>query len=223
MNTRLRRRILTVVVLAAIAVSLALVGSVLGVHGAVVGDEPSGEVSIDSSGVTVSDTGSEVRVIKNLTAREAVTVRNTGSRIIVTTDDRGPLTADERRRAVRIARSDAAIIGARASTDYEVSVEPVQKPVTLNASRAEAVTVEGLNGSEDTESVQYEVTVKNFSIEEAEDSVTVYNEGDGVQYLDDEASVRFVDPETGDPVYWVRVNLSTGTVTDITDWADIRE
>ena len=114
--TDLTRRVLALLVLAALGVALAWTGTALGVADAIADSREPGRVNISSDGVTFADEDLQVSLVENLTTTEAVEISATDGRISVTTSDRGPLTAAQRERARAIARENATVARVIAQT-----------------------------------------------------------------------------------------------------------
>lgn len=213
-------RLVVLLALAVLGVSLAWAGTALGVDEAVTGDEPTGEVSIAGSNVTVSSAGENVTVVENLSMGTAVTVSNTDGRITVQTSDGGPLTDQQRADALAIARDNETIQQLLDQMeDSRLSVDPVKR---LDRSSAERVSVErvSINTTARNDTQIFTVdSVDDVNVNRSENSVTVEAGESSSNYLEDRAVVRIHDGD-GDLVYSADVGLESGHVVDGTDWRD---
>ena len=110
--------------------------------------------------------------------------------------------------------SDLAIAGMDA---YELSVEPIQQ---LNTSSFNDVSYDVVIEANETNG---EVMVWETTADQNESSVTIETDP---SYVEDRATVRIRHPDRESPhdlKYTVDIDLANETVTDVTDWDEIRQ
>ncbi|APX00322.1 hypothetical protein CHINAEXTREME_20610 (plasmid) [Halobiforma lacisalsi AJ5] len=140
--------------------------------------------------------------------------RQDGGTFHVNTTTEQPLTESDRRDAQAIARNNETVQQALADVEqYKMSVNPIQK---ISADAMQTTTISGLNETSTNNST--ETTTFSVSTEGQNKSVTIDREP---TYLEDEVSVRVLDPSSDETHYSITVNLETETVTGITDWTDL--
>jgi len=212
----LRRGVL-VVALIAVGVGLALTWSTVGIADGdpSVSEGPSIRVDDD---VTVASGDKAVTVIEDVSSVDAVSVRaREDGTIRLESSERGGLNETQRTRALAIARDNETVRRAVGSLEEPVfAVEPV---VEIRASSFRTVEIDGTATGVDARGVNgtetYAFTVNASSVEQDDGTVVV----DRTQeYLDDVASVRLSDERSGETRYTIRVDLTTETVTDVTNW-----
>lgn len=212
--TDYRRRTAALLALATLGVILAWAGTAVGLGSVVAGGEPTGRVSIAGDDVTVAGERGQPTVVENLSETEAVEVSVTDGQITVVTDERGPLTDDQRERARELAR-DYVTAYASLERPVEFTVEPVRK---MTAGASERYEVDSRNWTTEDGATFTVESHGSVTVTRGEHSVRVEPTGTDATYVEDRAAVRITDRETGELRYTVEVNLANGTVVDITDW-----
>lgn len=217
MNDSIYRRLAALVVLGALGVGLAVVGSAVGVDAPVDTTEAVGELNVSGDGLTVSDGTRNVVAATTLSEAQRVEVTNEDGVLRVRTESEDPLTRSERERAAEIARSNGTVSDyLRSVEDYSLDVQPIQK---VEAGSVRNVTVretEPPEGSVAAGSNSSFVFVE--SDWEDDGTVTVARNR---TYVDGEANVRVYGPG-GELRYSLVVDLTSGRVDDITDWTEVR-
>jgi len=221
MNTsRVRSRLVFLLGLTILAVGLAGLGTAFGVTAPLAADNPGGEFVVSDQNVTFSTQGQEDTVVQNLSNVTTIEIEESeDGQFAVTTERDQPLTDAERDRAREIARRNETVRQDLEDMDeYELTVDPVYRIDELSTTQ--------ISGEVSTVNESEGITMINFtddSLSERDDAVVIQRDP---SYVDDEAVVRVRQPNNGDQIeqeYSVSVNLATETVTDITDWADIRQ
>ena len=215
MGSNIRSRLAVLLTLAVLGVAVAGIGATLGAPSSTTADADTRFV-VTEQNVTVATDQEEVTVTDDMANVTSVRVREAAAgQFSVETERAQPLTERERERAKRIARTNETVQTHLADGEYTLDVDAIQQVETT------AMQVSG-NVTERTESGN--VTVIRYEAEEtADDSVVVDREP---TYVPNEAVVRLRDPtasERTDLKYSVDVDLTNETVTDVTDWTEIRQ
>jgi hypothetical protein len=217
MNDDIKRRAVLLVVLAGIGVTLAGVGAAFGIGSSPLATDRTGEVSIAGTNVTVSGSGTGPKLVGTVSKTSDIEIAERGGKITVREHEDRPLTQRERERAVDIAQTNRTIASYLQQTENaEIRVEPIRK---LRTQEIHAVTVEtDLNGTNHSFPSNDSVAMVNITRKESSDAVTIDRDP---SYVEDQATVRIGPPGWTDPRYSVTVDLTNGTVTQITDWRDL--
>ena len=215
MGSNIRSRLAVLLTLAILGVAVAGIGATLGAPSGTTADADTRFV-VTEQNVTVATDQEEVTVTEDMSNVTSVRVREAAAgQFSVETERAQPLTERERERAKRIARTNETVQTYLAEGEYTLDVDAIQRLDTT------AMQVSG-NVTERTESGN--VTVIRYEAEEtADDSVVVDREP---TYVPNEAVVRLRDPTASERTelkYSVDVDLTNETVTDVTDWAEIRQ
>ena len=217
MGSNIRSRLAVLLTLAVIGVAVAGIGATLGAPSGTTADADTRFV-VTEQNVTVATDQEEVTVTEDMSNVTSVQVREAAAgQFSVETERAQPLTERERERAKRIARTNETVQTHLAEGEYTLDVDAIQQVETT------AMEISG-NITERTESGNVTVIRYETDAEEtADDSVVVDREP---TYVPNEAVVRLRDPtasERTDLKYSVDVDLTNETVTDGTDWAEIRQ
>jgi len=216
MPESLRSRLLALVALGVLGVGLAGAGTAFGVTAPLAGTGSPAEFVVTDGNVTLTTGEGSATLVENMSDVRAVTIEETGDgEFTVHTQEARPLTEDERERARSIAlANDTVRRELDAMPAHDLSVEPVRK---LNLSASESISVDTADLDADS---------GEFTVRSADDSdggaVTIVRDP---SYVENRAVVRVRQPGVPDPrdlKYTVDVNLTSGTVTGITDWDAIR-
>lgn len=215
MGSNIRSRLAVLLTLAILGVAVAGIGATLGAPSGTTADADTRFV-VTEQNVTVATDQEEVTVTEDMSNVTSVRVREAAAgQFSVETERAQPLTERKRERAKRIARTNETVQTHLADGEYTLDVDAIQQVETT------AMQVSG-NVTERTESGN--VTVIRYEAEEtADDSVVVDREP---TYVPNEAVVRLRDPTASERTelkYSVDVDLTNETVTDVTDWAEIRQ
>jgi hypothetical protein len=217
MGSNIRSRLAVLLTLAVLGVAVAGIGATLGAPSGTTADADTRFV-VTEQNVTVATDQEEVTVTDDMSNVTSVRVEEAAAgQFSVETERAQPLTERERERAKRIARTNETVQTHLAEGEYTLDVDAIQRLDTT------AMQVSG-NVTERTESGNVTVIRYEAEAEEtADDSVVVDREP---TYVPNEAVVRFRDPtasERTDLKYSVDVDLTNETVTDVIDWAEIRQ
>jgi len=215
-----RFRVAFLLGLAILGVGLAGFGTAFGVTGPIAADDPGGEFVVSDQNVTFSAQGQEGTIVQNLSNVTTIEIKEADDgQFAVTTERDQPLTDAERERAREIARRNETVRGALEDMDeYELIVEPIHKIDELKTTQISGE-VSTVNESEGIS----KINLTGDSLSERDDAVVVQRDP---SYVDDEAVVRISHPDEDEPTdlkYSVSIDLATETVTDITDWEEIRQ
>jgi len=219
-SRRVRSRFAAVLGLAVLGVALAGIGTPFGVTAPIAADDPSGEFVVSGQNVTFSNQGQQETVVRNLSNATTIEIEEADDgQFTVTTERNRPLTDAERERARVIARNNDTVRRALDDvSEYELAVEPIYEVDELSTTKISGE-VSTVNESEGISVVD----LADDSLSERDDAVVVQRDP---SYVEDEAVVRVRQPnetERTDLKYSVSVDLASETVTDITDWEDIRQ
>ncbi|WP_254831263.1 hypothetical protein [Haloglomus salinum] len=220
MTEVIRTRLFVLAGLTVIGVAVAGMGTAFGVTAPVSNSGTAGEFVVSNENVTFVGTGGSETVVTDLTNVSEITVEQTSTgQFTVKTSTNRPLTEAERERARMVAMNNHTVEQALASMgEYELTVEPV-RGLNLSASSQRSYDVRI-----DSNQTSGEFTITDTGTDNREDgSVTVKREP---RYVEDQAVVRIRQPRDDgrDSLkYSVSIDLTNGTVTDVTDWDSIRQ
>lgn len=217
MGSNIRSRLAVLLTLVVFGVAVAGIGATLGAPSGTTAEADTRFV-VTEQNVTVATDQEEVIVTDDMANVTSVRVEEAAAgQFSVETERVQPLTERERERAKRIARTNETVQTHLAEGEYTLDVDAIQQLDTT------AMQVSG-NVTERTESGNVTVIRYEAEAEEtADDSVVVDREP---TYVPNEAVVRLRDPtasERTDLKYSVDVDLTNETVTDVTDWTEIRQ
>ena len=215
MGSNIRSRLAVLLTLAVLGVAVAGIGTTLGAPSGTTAEADTRFV-VTEQNVTVTTDQEEVTVTEDMYNVTSVRVEEAAAgQFSVETERAQPLTEKERERAKQIARANETVQTHLAEEEYTLDVDAIQRLDTT------AMQISG-NVTERTESGN--VTVIRYEAEETADgSVVVDREP---TYVPNEAVVRLRDPTASERTelkYSVDVDLTNETVTDVTDWAEIRQ
>ncbi|MGQ3330165.1 hypothetical protein [Halorubrum sp. FL23] len=216
MTSDLWSRLTLLVVLAALGVSLAVIGSAVGATTPLAASEPSAAFVVSEDNVTFERGNQRATLLNNTTGVDSIEIEQQGSGTYhVNTEAKNPLTDSERNQAKAIARGNATVQQTVQDLDqYELTVEPIRK---LTVDSAQTTSFTGLtNTSRDGEKVAEEETF-TLTVEDSNETGTVTIDRES-EYVENEAVVRIRDSATDEICYSATVNLENETVTDISDW-----
>jgi hypothetical protein len=220
MNDTRRSRVVLLLVLAVLGLSLAGVGSVLGVTQSLTPADTSAEFVVTSDEITVDGGGGERTLVANMTdVRDVSIAASNDGHFTVETTETPSLTAADRSRAKAIARENdtvQAVIGRLA--EYRVTVDPVER-ISASSLQTESLNLSDARRTGDGSTF---VVRTNETATGDYDAVWIHREP---TYVEDRATVRMYRPGGGGDAlrYAVDVDLANGTVTDLTDWERSRE
>ncbi|WP_340097991.1 hypothetical protein [Salinibaculum salinum] len=208
-------RVLAVLGLGVLGIALAWSGTALGIGDTIADGRETGKVDISGSNVTLESGNQQVDIVENITATDAVAVSTSDSRITITIDNRGPLTADEQQRARAIASENATVARTIEETaNVTLAVEPIRK-VNAESNIQFETTVEVPNNSSVEFDDGYTIeSAENVTVQRSKSSVTVASKQPSASYVEDEAIVRVRDTATETTRYAVIVDLESETVLE---------
>ena len=217
MGSNIRSRLAVLLTLAVLGVAVAGIGTTLGAPSGTTAEADTRFV-VTEQNVTVATDEEEVTVTEDMYNVTSVRVEEAAAgQFSVETERAQPLTEKERERAKQIARANETVQTHLAEEEYTLDVDAIQQVETT------AMQVSG-NVTERTESGNVTVIRYEAEAEEtADDSVVVDREP---TYVPNEAVVRLRDPTASERTelkYSVDVDLTNETVTDVTDWIEIRQ
>ncbi|WP_238593413.1 hypothetical protein [Natronobacterium lacisalsi] len=192
-----------------------MVGTAVGVSTPLADSQPNSTFVVSEENVTLEHGDERAAVVEDMSHVNQIEIeRQDGGTFHVNTTTEQPLTESDRRDAQAIARNNETVQQALADVEqYKMSVNPIQK---ISADAMQTTTISGLNETSTNNST--ETTTFSVSTEGQNKSVTIDREP---TYLEDEVSVRVLDPSSDETHYSITVNLETETVTGITDWTDL--
>jgi hypothetical protein len=216
MHATVRSRLFALGALAVLGLGLAGAGTAFGLTEPLSQMGSPAEFVVADGNVTLSADGESTTLVENVSDVRAVTIEETGDgQFTVRTREERPLTVAERERARSVALANETL---RQKLDampaYELSVDPIQK---LNATAVDQISLD----SADSGDGSGEFTVESTG-DSGDGSVTIVRDP---TYVEGRAVVRVRRPDMTHPAdlkYTADVNLTSGTVTDITDWDAIR-
>jgi len=220
MNEIIRLRLLLLMGLSIIGVGIAGAGTTLGAADPLTTTGTNPEFVVSDENVTFENGGESETVVHNMSNLSQITIQETDTgRFSVQTTEQRPLSATHRERAREIALNNSTVAQSLDEIGkYEISVKPIRR-LTLSENNPQTYNVSVNNSSGNTDNT--------FTINEAPDegqqggSVTISRD---VNYVDDSAVVRIrrlEEDDSGELIYVIDVDLSTGRVTDVTDWRSI--
>ena len=217
MVSTIRSRLALLLTLAVLGVAVAGIGATLGAPSGTTAEADT-QFVVTGQNVTVATDQEEVTVTEDMSNVTSVRVREAAAgQFSVETERAQPLTERERERAKRIARTNETVQTHLAEARYTLDVDAIQQ-VETTAMQISNITQTSNSGN---------VSVYTFNEAETEEtadgSVVVDREP---TYVPNEAVVRLRDPtasERTDLKYSVDVDLTNETVTDVTDWTEIRQ
>ena len=217
MGSNLRSRLAVLLTLAVLGVAVAGIGTTLGAPSGTTAEADTRFV-VTEQNVTVATDQEEVTVTEDMYNVTSVRVEAAAAgQFNVETERAQPLTEGERERAKQIARTNETVQAYLAKGEYTLAVDAIQRLDTT------AMQISG-NVTERSESGNVTVIKYEAETEETADGSVVVNREP--TYVPDEAVVRVRDPtasERTDLKYSVDVDLTNETVTDVTDWTEIRQ
>ncbi|QIB74317.1 hypothetical protein G3I44_08500 [Halogeometricum borinquense] len=223
MTSEIRSRLFILVGLSVLGVSLAVIGTSLGVTSPVTNSDDNAKFVVNQENMTFSSAGESVTLAQNMSEVETVQITQVkSSQFEVHTEKEQPFTAAERDRAIEIARNNETVRRHLEQMDeYTLAVDPVQK-INASSTSETSGTISQINGSDTETGSELTVQTGNMSVEN-ESSVVIQRES---SYVEDQAVVRVRqpnEPELQELKYSIDIDLANGTVTDITDWDKIRQ
>lgn len=224
MPSEIRTRLVVLAGLAVLGVTLAGVGSALGMTSPFTNSGSSLQFVVNEENVTVSNGGQTETVVNDMSNVRAITVDETASgHFSVKTDEERPLTDTERERAKEVALNNQSVQAEIESIgEYELVVEPVQQ---LNLSSNQVGQYNTTITVENETDGEFTIATENTTSESQDESVTLVRKSE-TSYVEDRATVRIRQPSQSDRdalKYTIDVDLANGTIIDITDWDDMRE
>ncbi|WP_254764153.1 hypothetical protein [Natrinema marinum] len=219
MNEVIRSRLLVLVGLTVIGVGLAGIGTAFGMTEPLSNTGTSAEFVVSENNVTLTTGDKSETIVDNLSNVSKITIEETNSgQFTIHTIENQPLTENERERARTIAMTNETVNEALDGMDtYKLSVEPIQQ---LNFSSSNTQSYDVAIESNETNG---EMTIVNTTDDHGDGSVTIER---SPSYVEDRAVVRVRNPDEDSPHdlrYTVDIDLVNRTVTDITDWNEIRQ
>ena len=219
MNDVIRSRLLVLVGLAVIGVGVAGIGTAFGMTEPLSTPGTSAEFVVSEDNITFVTAEQSETVVDDLSNVSEITIEETDSgQFTIQTAENQPLTESERERARTLAMTNGTVNEALTGMDtYELSVEPIQQ---LNTSASNQVSYDVVVESNETNGG---VIIWETTDDQNDGSVTIENDP---SYVEDRATVRIRQSEADsshDLKYTVDVDLANETVTDITDWDEIRQ
>jgi hypothetical protein len=213
MREDLRTRVVVLVGLVAVGATLGVAGATAGVGGPVATDDPAATFVVSADNVSVAAGGERASVVDDVAAYEAVQIEAVGDGFHVSTAADHPLSAHQRERARATARENDSVRERLASLrDAELVVEPV---VLLESAQYDVSGTVNLNDEMNvTSNGSATVRVKNYTVTERDDGVTVESED---SYADDLAVVEVRRPGSEEGVLQAHVDLENETVTGVSD------
>lgn len=194
-------RVGVVVVLAITGLCVGAATATLGVDETFRGDEDVA-VTVDDDSVVVSDGDEQQVAVANMSWVQSVEISGQNGQYRIETARERPFTAEQRSTAREIARTSDAV-PLNNFTAYDIVIEPIPR---LNADSAHSVEVSNITDSDGTFTTD--------GIASGEKSVTVDT---GRSYVEDQLNVRVLGPD-GEARVSLVVDLTTGTVVDVTDF-----
>ncbi|OYR99296.1 hypothetical protein DJ71_00125, partial [Halorubrum sp. E3] len=158
MTSDLWSRLTLLVVLAALGVSLAVIGSAVGATTPLAASEPSAAFVVSEDNVTFERGNQRAILLDNTTGVDSIEIEQQGSGTYhVNAEAKNPLTDSERNQAKAIARGNATVQQTLQDLgQYELTVGPIRK---LTVDSAQTTSFTGLtNTSRDGEKVGEEET-----------------------------------------------------------------
>ncbi|WP_317175827.1 hypothetical protein [Halomontanus rarus] len=219
MNEVIRSRLLVLVGLAVVGVGLAGIGTAFGMTDPLSNTGTSAEFVVSEDNVTFTTDDTSKTVVDNLSNVSKITIEETDSgQFTIQTTKNQPLTESERERAQTIAMANGTVKEALDEMDtYELSVEPIQRLDTSSFSQ------ESYDVVVESNETNGEVTIGKTTDDHGDGSVTIER---NPRYVEDRAVVRIRhsgENPPGDLKYTVDIDLVNETVTDITNWDEIRQ
>ncbi|WP_336326125.1 hypothetical protein [Halovenus sp. HT40] len=192
-----------VVVLSITGLCVGAATATLGVDDTFQGDEDVA-VTVDDDSVVVSDGDEQQVAVENMSWVQSVEISGQNGQYRIQTARERPFTSEQRSTAREIARtSDAVPINL---TTYDLAIEPIPR---LSADSAHSVEVSNITDSDGT--------FKTDGIAFGERSVTIDT---GRSYVEEQLNVRVLGSD-GEARASLVVDLTTGTVVDVTDFRTI--
>jgi len=239
-ESRLRSKLALLVALLVVGAGLAFTGNALGVSEPLSEPEPGALFAVSDENVTVTASGQEVTAVEKMDTVTNVEITEQDGQFVVTTDRKEPFTSAEIDRGIEIAKKNKTVQTALDRRDtYDFEVEPVHK---LEATDLAVTTVNDTDitfdtATEDNESGSVDTTDHksgdNRTAADSDDIVTVTVEDNGSNdestvrvdrepsYVEDRAVVVVRDPEAGERVLSVVVDLQSEQVVSLTGWRDV--
>lgn len=219
-SSTVRSRVAFLLSLAIFSIALVGVGTALGVTDPLTSDEPGGEFVVSDQNVTFSNQDQQDTIVQNLSNVTTINIEETNAgQFTVKTDRDQPLTTAECERAIKLARTNETVRQSLADMEaYELTVDPIYKIDDLTTTQING-TVSSVNDS----SGVTKINTTDTSYSNHNNSVVVQRDP---SYVEDKATIRIRQPNEDGRTslkYTVSVDLATETVTDITDWEEIRE
>lgn len=192
-----------VVVLSITGLCVGAATATLGVDDTFQGDEDVA-VTVDDDSVVVSDGDEQQVAVENMSWVQSVEISGQNGQYRIEMARERPFTSEQRSTAREIARtSDAVPINL---TAYDLAIEPIPR---LSADSAHSVEVSNITDSDGT--------FKTDGIAFGERSVTIDT---GRSYVEEQLNVRVLGSD-GEARVSLVVDLTTGTVVDVTDFRTI--
>lgn len=215
----IRSRLAVLLVLAVVGMAIGGIGTTVVGAGSGPSDGADARFVVSERNVTFSTAHEDVRIDKDMSNVTSVRIEETGSgRFSVDTEREVSLTDADRERAKAIVRDNETVRRYLDDEDYELGVDTIKRVDTTQMQVEKNVSE--TDKSENSSMVEFEL--KNETREGSDGSVVVDREPSNVT---DEAVVRVRDPSEDDRTdlkYSVHVDLVNKTVTDFTDWDEIR-
>lgn len=210
-------RIPVLLLLVAIGVTVAGASVALGVGDIIADQSPAGEISIAGSNVTATGTEGETVLIANVSKTSDIEFTEDGGTISVTERANTPLTQREQRRAIEIARENSTVASYLETVENEeLTVRPVKR-IEREEMQTDTVEFDTVETNDSIVSGEFGQAI-NVTVHESDYTVTVDRDP---SYVEDRAVVRVGHTGRSDARYWVKVDLESRAVTDITDWGDV--
>lgn len=222
MRNEIRTRLAVLFGLLLLGLLLAGAGTAIGMTATFANPDSTPEFVVTDENVSVSTGDRTETVVRNMSNVRSVTINETTSgHFRVDTEEERPLTETERQRAREIAVDDPTVQRELDTLGrYEIAVDPIQKIESSRFSSDRYNTTVNVDGGDDGE---FAITTWNTTRESGDGTVHVARDP---TYVRDAAVVRIRrpgEPEHPGLEYTIRVDLSNETVTDVTDWDEIRQ
>jgi hypothetical protein len=222
MSDGIRTRVLILAGLAGLGVALAGVGATVGTTPFSTAADSAPHFVVSDQNVSVSTGERTETLVENMSGVQAVTINETATgHFTVDTGTEGPLTETERQRAKEIALDNRTVRQELGTVDgYEFVVEPIRKIESSEMSQQRYNTTFAIEPEGEG---NVTITAWNTTTETENESVRLVRDP---SYVEEQVSVRVhrpSDPGRRSLKHTMTVDLANKTVTDITDWVEIRQ
>lgn len=216
MRTSLAVRAGVVVLLGAVGIGLAVIGTSIGL-GAGITTADNDRITIGEESVTVADSNGETVAIEDLETVSSVEVTSYEDRVAIETEE--PFSEAERQEAIDIVRTNETVTAAIDVEAYEFTAEPIET-LTLEETEIQNVTIENGEAVENAE-IEGGDNV-TFSVTKADDGETETVTADrDPEYVEDTLNVKIIDPKTDQRRFSARVDLQNESISSLNDWDEV--